>query len=122
MSTMTRSTPKYRHDPARDLGIGQVAKALGVHPMTARRYVLTGVLYGWKRAGTRWMIPAVAVDDFLAGHYDHALDPDDPEQTTSPPTSDPLVAAIEAMVALAPPLTAVQRDRLAGLLHIPDAR
>lgn len=122
MSTAS-TTPRYRHDPHRDLGVTEASVALGIHPMTTRRYLADGLLYGWKRGGTRWMVPRGAVADFIAGNDDHALDPDaEPAQTPEPLTSDPLVAAISAMVALAPPLSPTQRDKLAGLLRVPDNR
>lgn len=120
MSITPSTAPRYRHDPARDLPLVQAAAALGVHQMTCRRYLNAGLLYGWKRAGTRWMVPAGAVADFVAGNDDHALDPDaepTPEPTPEPVASDPLLDAIAAVVALAPPLTPEQTDKLAGLLR-----
>lgn len=54
-----------------DLNLKQVASRLGVHYMTAYRYVRQGHL-GAERVGTEWRISPEAVDQFLARRDDAA--------------------------------------------------
>lgn len=52
--------------PEGQLNLKQAASRLGVHYMTAYRYVRQGRLEA-SRVGTEWQIPVAAIDDFLAG-------------------------------------------------------
>lgn len=102
MSTIS-TTPQYRHEPARDLGVTEACAALGLHSLSIRRYIASGRLYAYKLGnGRNWLIPADAIRDFIAGE---AI------------SVDPLAEHVAAVVAAAPELTTEQRDKLAGLLR-----
>ncbi len=74
------------------LNLKQVAAELGVHYMTAYRYVRQGRLPAW-REGTNWRVGPAAVADFAAHH--HTL----PETETDQPAVDWTARTADALLA-----------------------